>query len=317
MPLLRIEVFTMSYMHFPLFTLICFVTVVSIPVSSVPVSAEESSQTNGSAYGLTNASLKAQEERLLNLLAAETADRVPKVDSKAPSLPEPAPSTELHVEEAIAAARALVPSPEDTERQRELSKTVKNQQETIESLTRSKLSLEKRLRAAESKLTDVLKEVERTREDLLLAETEVERLSYVIEKRNRDKIHTIQSRSTRYVAPVAAKSEVVHNEAVPLLTDNAPSQGGSREQISIATVTAQKANLRTGPGLNNSVLLTISRGSRLVVESRQGDWYRVIAPTGERAWISGTIIHFGENASGHPNSILRIKGVSSSSPHQE
>lgn len=300
----------MSKMYFLLGTLICFLT-----APAMPVSAEETPQTHGDRYGITNASLKAQEEMLLNSLAADATDRGLKADPQIPSgSPNPVLNTELQTEEALVAARALVPSPKDTKQQREMLDAVKSQRETIDSLNGSKLSLEKRLRAVESRLSDVLKELEQTREDLLLAETEVERLSYVIEKRNIHKIRTIQARSTRDASPVDLRSEASAN---PLLTGNAPSQGHSGEQISIATVTAQKANLRTGPGLNNSVLLTVSKNSRLVVESRQGDWYRIIAPTGERAWISSTVIHFGENASGHPNSILRVKGISSSSPPQE
>lgn len=298
-------------MHFLIATFICLFT-----VPAMPVGAEEASHIQGDSYGLTNASLKAQEEMLLNLLE-NTTHRTPTVNRENPSSLDQAPNREIQMEEALAAARALVPSPEDAEQQKELTSTVQSQRETINSLNSSKLSLEKRLRAAESKLTAVLKELEKTREDLLLAETEVERLSYVMEKRNIHKIRTIQARSIRPAASLAAKDIAEPQEETALLTGNTPLQESSRAQISIATVTAQKANLRTGPGLNNSVLLTVSKNSRLVVESRQGDWYRIIAPTGERAWISGTVIHFGENASGHPNSILRIKGISGSSPHQE
>lgn len=304
-------------MHYLLVgTLICFLIVPSIPVGADETSPTQD-PTQENSYGLTNASLKAQEEMLLNLLAADTPHRTPQADSEAPSSPDHVTNTEYQMEEALVAARALVPSPEETEQQQGLLKTVQSQRETIDSLTDSKRSLENRLRAAESKLTDVIKELEQTREDLLLAETEVERLSYVIEKRNIHKIRTIQGRSIQTAAAAIATGEVMSKKEASLLASNAPSQESSREQISIATVTAQKANLRTGPGLNNSVLLTVSKNSRLVVESRQGDWYRIIAPTGERAWISGTVIHFGKNGSGHPNEILRIKGVSGSSAHQE
>lgn len=301
----------MSKMHYLLGTLICFLI-----APSIPVGADERSHTQENSYGLTNASLKAQEEMLLNLLATDTPSPKPKADSEAPSSPDYATNTDSQMEEALLAARALVPSPEETEQQKGLLETVQSQRETIDSLTSSKLSLENRLRVAESKLTEVIKQLEQTREDLLLAETEVERLSYVIEKRNIHKIRTIQGRSTQSAAAIATGEVMPKKEASPL-TSNSPSQESSREQISIATVTAQKANLRTGPGLNNSVLLTVSKNSRLVVESRQGDWYRIIAPTGERAWISGTVIHFGKNGSGHPNEILRIKGVSGLSAHQE
>ncbi len=58
----------------------------------------------------------------------------------------------------------------------------------------------------------------------------------------------------------------------------------------IVTVKTPSAYLRTGPSLEHSPLMTISQGTRLVVETRQGDWYRVIAPNGQRTWINKEVL---------------------------
>ena len=62
--------------------------------------------------------------------------------------------------------------------------------------------------------------------------------------------------------------------------------------MQIAVVTADKVHLRTGPGKENSPLMAVTKGTRLAVETKNGDWYRVIAPTGARAWVSSDVISF-------------------------
>jgi len=60
----------------------------------------------------------------------------------------------------------------------------------------------------------------------------------------------------------------------------------------IVEVSVDKANLRAGPGENHAMVMAISGGSRLIVETEQNGWYRVIAPSGERLWISKSLLDY-------------------------
>ena len=61
-------------------------------------------------------------------------------------------------------------------------------------------------------------------------------------------------------------------------------------EVLVAEVTKPKVNLRTGPGTEHSALMQVKQGARLTVESKQGDWYRVLTPTGSRAYVRSDVI---------------------------
>ena len=58
----------------------------------------------------------------------------------------------------------------------------------------------------------------------------------------------------------------------------------------VLEVTVNKANLRAGPGEEHSSVMQVAKKTRLTVEARQGDWYRVYTPTGARAYIRSDIV---------------------------
>jgi len=61
-----------------------------------------------------------------------------------------------------------------------------------------------------------------------------------------------------------------------------PPQGND---LPLAKVSAQRLNLRAGPGTNHAPIMTVSLGTILVVEdTSQGIWVRVVAPNGARAY---------------------------------
>jgi hypothetical protein len=41
--------------------------------------------------------------------------------------------------------------------------------------------------------------------------------------------------------------------------------------------------------------MTVAQGTRLAIEMQNGDWYRVIAPSGARAWVSRDVLDIGGN----------------------
>lgn len=95
---------------------------------------------------------------------------------------------------------------------------------------------------------------------------------------------------------------------VPPVSVIAGGDGGrDRESLGsdvvIVQVTVPKAVLRSGPGVENSAVMTVTKGSRLTVEERRGSWYRVVSPNGGRAFISSDVVDiFDDGKGGGPNS---------------
>jgi hypothetical protein len=165
--------------------------------------------------------------------------------------------------------------------------------------------LQGRLDRAQQKINGLVSELDQTRNRLMLAETEVERLNAIIEDRNRSKLESYSSRNNTPNTQPPVRRNSIRPEALP-------SAGGKiTEDMPIATVVVDKAHLRTGPGLNNSPLMTVSVGTRLAVETRMGDWYRVISPTGTRAWVASDIVAFGLDGNRDPSKTVKVKGYDS------
>ena len=79
--------------------------------------------------------------------------------------------------------------------------------------------------------------------------------------------------------------------------------------MQVATINVDKADLRLGPGKNHSALMSLRRGSRLAIEARQGEWYRVFAPNGQRAWIHSSLVRFGDGAANlNDGSTVKVRG---------
>jgi hypothetical protein len=54
-----------------------------------------------------------------------------------------------------------------------------------------------------------------------------------------------------------------------------------------------------------------------MVEARQGEWYRVFAPNGERAWVAASLVTFGDGASSlNDGSSVRVKGFSANAEEE-
>ena len=176
----------------------------------------------------------------------------------------------------------------------------KDLQEQVQKLTAIKLQ-ESVKREAEEKLA---KENMEVKARLLLAEAEVQRLGSILDDQN-NKLLGIE--------PAQQKRELAKNERVAEVRNISVGQAEKAESdMPIATVNAVKANLRTGPGAEHAPLMEVAKGSRLVVETRIGNWYRVIAPNGSRAWISSDVVLFGPSKDESPTRTVKIKGFDSS-----
>ena len=250
-----------------------------------------------------------------SLLAAEslTANPKPKKDldqkeadlikREAALLKQLSASTELQENIVVEEPRARIAPPS----QAAITASVVNEptqgSKIVQSGDTSTILAEK-----ERRIESLSRELSTLRNRLLLAETEVERLSAIIDERNKKQYSSITSPRSP-VAPSRyqpTSSSLAQHRAAPAA---APEQ----QDMQVITVRAEKAHLRTGPGEENSPLMTVSRGTRLAVETRSGDWYRVISPAGTRAWVSAGVVTFGDQA---PGNASRIAGITHDSTEE-
>ena len=185
------------------------------------------------------------------------------------------------------------------ERLQKLRNKYEGESSNYSKIKETNTSLQNKLNSSTSTVAKLKRELERARNRLMVAETEVERLSAVLEER-------------KAVAAKQPKAKKLNASASRIGSQVSIDKGPDREKyvndMPIATVVVKKANIRTGPGVNNSPLMTVSRGTRLAVETRKGDWYRIIAPTGVRAWVNTEVIAFGEDYKASPSRTVKVKG---------
>ena len=143
-----------------------------------------------------------------------------------------------------------------------------------------------------NRVQELKRELQKTKEQLAIAELEVSRLSAILQSSSRARISPSRpAEISRQKVPqqgVALKTSSTYNTKT---ADTAPAN-----DMQVATIASKKAYLRLGPGKQHSTLMALREGSRLAVEMRQGDWYRVFAPNGQRAWIHSSVLSFGDGS---------------------
>lgn len=132
-------------------------------------------------------------------------------------------------------------------------------------------------------------ELARTKEHLAIAELEVSRLSDLLQGQSfSNRTTAIQKERARLRPPTKQPSQTTARARTTKIQQTPP-----QLDMQVATISTTKAHLRLGPGTKHSRLMTLRKGSRLAVETRQGEWYRVFAPNGQRAWIHASLVSFG------------------------
>jgi len=168
-------------------------------------------------------------------------------------------------------------------------------------------ALRRTLKTQNDRITRLEQELQESRNEHSLAEVEARRLSTMVDAKTRASLG-------KYNVPMPAtySQPVIETQKVAPLPHNIPvdvKPPSPNAELQIATISVDKADLRLGPGKNNSALMSLRRGSRLAVEARQGEWYRVFAPNGQRAWVHASLVTFGEGASSlNDGSSVRVKG---------
>jgi hypothetical protein len=172
--------------------------------------------------------------------------------------------------------------------------------------------LQEKITASELRARELERQLRETISQLAAAELEISRLSSIVQNNSRARLKLPQSASVNEVkappAPPAAKPAAAPAARIVLekVSDTAA-------DLHVATIAVEKADLRLGPGKNHSALMTLRRGSRLAIEARQGEWYRVFAPNGQRAWIHSSLVRFGQgSASLNDGSSVTMRGFDGS-----
>jgi hypothetical protein len=239
---------------------------------------------------------------------ASTIQKVPAIPAPAIERKDAAQSGQVTavVQEAKEKKQILAPTRVTSNVADEAVAKMEAASRQLSTLQRDTASLRVKLSNAEQKNALLTKQLAESRSRLLVAETEVERLSGIIEQRSAPRVSSVSSSSNnqRVAAnPVAAPARTTSRPAA---------QPAQRESdMPFVTVMVDKANLRLGPTAQDSPVMTVSRGTRLTVETRQGPWYRVYAPNGNRLWVSADVVAFGKDGMSGPTDTVRIQGIRS------
>jgi hypothetical protein len=180
----------------------------------------------------------------------------------------------------------------------------------MRALEASNESVKGDLRRAQQRIALLEQQLDESRSQLAIAETEVTRLSGIVDSKTRASMGkynvSMPAAPVKSVVAQPAPRQAAVPVAQPVADVRPPAADAD---LQVATVTVDKADLRLGPGKNHSAIMSLRRGSRLMVEARQGEWYRVFAPNGDRAWIAAPLVTFGEGASSlNDGSSVRVKG---------
>jgi hypothetical protein len=202
---------------------------------------------------------------------------------------------------------------------RPISQEVKPPQETKAATLKAKQAigaLEDRIAASEREAQDLRKQLSEAKSSLAAAELEISRLSSIIQESSRARLNIgepvkLSRSSDARVSEAKAKTVEVRPVSAAPASSLATGQDLNSD-VQVATIAVDKADLRLGPGRNHSPLMSLRRGSRLAIEARQGEWYRVFAPNGQRAWIHSSLVRFGDGAASlNDGSSVKVRGYDS------
>jgi hypothetical protein len=179
--------------------------------------------------------------------------------------------------------------------------------------------LRERVAALTTRNRQVEAELEAAQRQLVTSETEVERLNEFLNDQGRaylDRASGSPSDGRPSPPRRAPNSEGEYNPTsrrapsnIDQISGSRPSPAGALQadrDAPIATIIAASAAGREEPSSSAAVIETLPESSRVAVERRSGDWYRVLSPQGIRVWIAAKDLSF--NASGGPSLVDKGNG---------
>lgn len=267
-----------------------------------PASAEDAIELDPGTLASAEADLAAAEKALLG----EIAGAEPAVPKKTAAVKKEEPVKKARNLKDTKFEKASTPAPQPVKKAAE-ARTPRNDSPAPVRKVSSRESSDQG--DYQRKIQDLNRKLQQARNSLMVSEMEVERLSSIIEERNRIALGSSGARPVAHT-PISSAVESVPARAAALRApvNNLRTSQKATNDMQIATIVVDKANLRTGPGLKNSPLMSVGKGTRLAVEHRIGEWYRVIAPTGTRAWVSSEVVSFGKESKSSPTRTVKIQG---------
>lgn len=82
-----------------------------------------------------------------------------------------------------------------------------------------------------------------------------------------------------------------------------------RDDMPLALVSLKDVSLVTGPGKEYMSLSQVPLGTRVAIENRADDWYRVITEDGIRGWMHSNVLLFGPDSRTLPTIHVKVRGV--------
>lgn len=196
----------------------------------------------------------------------------------------------------------------------ELKVKVESLEGKIEEKNKDVLHCNEKLENAEkvsSKLPSIEKELLTLKNELLIRKSAAEILSDATAfHANTSHSNTSHGNTPQINTTDLAKvSNAKTNEVSPQNNYNSPSD------VTIIEVTGNKVSLRAGPGTNHSPVMDLQKGTKLTVEAKENQWYRVFSPTGGRAFIDSSytrVISGGVSANTRHSNAPNFRGSNSS-----
>jgi hypothetical protein len=237
----------------------------------------------------------------------ESLNEAESLINEAAPIPQAKPKLTVAKEPQVVAklARKDAPQKETTTKAAKASKSAVN----------AINALQDTLSQSENKVRDLERQLSEAKGQLAAAELEINRLSSIIQGNSRARLAVPTNSAAAAVSnvapqPVAKRALPAPAQPVSAPVDSViPKLSADAIDVQVATISVEKADLRLGPGKNHSALMSLRKGSRLAIEARQGEWYRVFAPNGQRAWIHSSLVRFGDGAASmNDGSSVKVRG---------
>jgi hypothetical protein len=188
-------------------------------------------------------------------------------------------------------------------------KLIAKQKKQIADLKSKNKKLSGVVKGRDTQISKLKSDLDSAKRRLVVAETEVERLVSRLNAQNRASL-------SAFVGEDAVKAAAPRRAPQPVAVKRPAPKAEPKVEADMPIVTGMKnkGNLHAGPGLGNSPLMSVSKGTRLTVETRSGDWYRVNTPTGSRAWVSADVVQFSSKQAPTKGSksMMKVSGVDTS-----
>jgi membrane protein YdbS with pleckstrin-like domain len=161
--------------------------------------------------------------------------------------------------------------------------------------------LKTKLALVQQSAKKTLSQLDDIRVKLMVAETQVERLTALtLKEKGRKGIILNGLNFNKYninKLDTTPLEDTAYNETQASLNSKVTkiSETTNYKDLLIATISTLNLNLRSGPGVEYPVVTTAKEGTRLTVENKENNWYQVITSGGIRAWAHQTGVKISHN----------------------